>query len=212
MTVVPFKSPPAAEPLAFTIGARVDLRVGALTGGVVRLRGPGDEAFWFSNLARLLRAARMAWLERNSYAPLSLAIAPSVHRDLDADLLNEAAIEAGCTRHTLSFQLCEREVLANAGSLVEDLRAQGWGVALRADPECPLPFGSHARNLYSELVVEAPDMSAAAPGAPLGRRLAAAKAAGLVLTVETVATTAQARALALAGYDRGGGPYAEALP
>ena len=45
---------------------------------------------------------------------------------------------------------------------------------------------------------------------PLGRRLLAAKAAGLVITAETVRTVAQARTLAIAGFDRGGGPFAEA--
>ena len=45
---------------------------------------------------------------------------------------------------------------------------------------------------------------------PLGRRLLAAKAAGLVITAETVRTAAQARTLAIAGFDRGGGPFAEA--
>ena len=44
----------------------------------------------------------------------------------------------------------------------------------------------------------------------LGRRVLAAKAAGLVITAETVRTSAQARVLAIAGFDRGGGPFAEA--
>ena len=45
---------------------------------------------------------------------------------------------------------------------------------------------------------------------PLGRRLLAAKAAGLVITAESVRDASQARTLAIAGFDRGGGPFAEA--
>ncbi len=67
-----------------------------------------------------------------------------------------------------------------------------------------------------ELVVQAPMMPdpflAMEDGdrSPLGRRLLAAKAAGLVISAETVLTASQARTLAIAGFDRGGGPFAEA--
>ena len=40
MNVIQFRPRPDLEPLAFAIGARVDLRVGALAEGVVR---PRDE-------------------------------------------------------------------------------------------------------------------------------------------------------------------------
>ena len=219
MTVIPFRprqQEPQHEPLAFAIGARVDLRVGALAAGVVRPRAPAEEAFAFSNLARLLRAARMAWRERGAHAPLTLAVAPEMHAELEADLLSEAAIEAGCVRHSLAFELCERRVVADGGALAEALRERGWGVALRGDPDCPLPFGVRARALYSELVLEAPlandPFLAMEDGdrSPLGRRVLAAKAAGLIITADTVRTTGQARTLAIAGFDRGGGPFAEA--
>ena len=97
----------------------------------------------------------------------------------------------------------------NEGVYLEDC-------VLRADPECPLPFGAKARNLYSEVVVQAPAMPdpflALDDGdrSPLGRRLLAAKGAGLVITAESVLTTSHARTLAIAGFDRGGGPFAEA--
>ncbi len=115
--------------------------------------------------------------------------------------------------------------LTCVGSTVDDLcgylaDAESRGVqnivALRGDPRCPLPFGTRARALYSELVLEAPETPdpflAMDNGdrSPLGRRLLAAKAAGLVITAETVRTAAQARTLAIAGFDRGGGPFAEA--
>lgn len=216
MTVVPFRRRPEAQPLAFTIGARVDLRIGALAAGVVRHRGDAEDAFSFSNLARLLRGARMAWRERGAHSALTLAVPPEIQNGLEADLLTEAATEAGCTRGALSFQLNEREIVAAGPALAEQLRAQGWGVVLRGDPECPLPFGVRARTLYNELVVDAPEMPdpylAIAPEdrMPLGRRLLAAKAAGLVITAETVTSAEEARLLAIAGFDRGGGPFAEA--
>lgn len=217
MNVVPFRRPtPSVEPLAFAIGARVDLRIGALATGVVRPRGEPGEAFAFSNLARLLRAARMAWRERGIYAPLVLALPAELQSGFEADLLSEAALEAGCTRHALSFQLNEREIVAAGPQLAEDLRARGWGVALRGDPDCPLPFGARARALYTEIVLDAPETMdpflavEAADRSPLGRRLIAAKGAGLVITADSVRTSAQAKVLAIAGFDRGGGPFAEA--
>ncbi|MBL8547936.1 MAG: hypothetical protein JNL81_15840 [Hyphomonadaceae bacterium] len=218
MNVIPFRPrpQPQAEPLAFAIGARVDLRVGAIASGVVRAIGEPEDAFAYSNLARLVRGARMAWLERGAQATLTLAVPASIQNVLEADMLSEAVIEAGCTRRTLNFQLNERELVAAGVALAENLRARGWNIALRGDPDCPLPFGARARNLYSELVVQAPAIPdpflAMDDGdrSPLGRRLLAAKAAGLVITAETVLTASQARMLAIAGFDRGGGAFAEA--
>ena len=218
MNVIPFPSRAVAapEPLAFAIGARVDLRVGALAAGVVRPRGEPEDAFAFSNLARLLRAARMTWRERGAYTGLVLAVPAQLQGDLEADLLSEAAQEAGCTRQALNFELCERELVRCGGALAEELRERGWGVSLRADPECPLPFGKKARALYNEIVLDAPETPdpflALEDGdrSPLGRRLLAAKAAGLVISAEYVRSASQARMLAMAGFDRGGGPFAEA--
>lgn len=207
---------PAADALAFTLGARVDLRVGALAAGVVRPRGAPKEAFAFTNLSRVLRAARMQWRERGANGTLALAVPAQLYGSLEADLLSEAAVEAGCTRRGLGFELCEREIVSKGPQLAEDLRARGWGVILRGDPDCPLPFGAKARSLYSEVVLEAPETPnpylALEDGdrTPLGRRLLAAKAAGLVITAETVRSASQAKLLAIAGFDRGGGPFAEA--
>ncbi|MGH6952351.1 MAG: hypothetical protein ACREH4_15920 [Vitreimonas sp.] len=216
MTVIPFPLRQEQSPLAFAIGARVDLRVGALAAGIVRPRDPSRETFTFSKLARLLRGARMAWLERGLHATLTLAIPSGMQNGLEADLLSEAAIDAGGTRQNMNFQMSEREIVATGPALAEGLRARGWSIVLRGDPECPLPFGKHARNLYAEVVVDVPEspdpFMALEHGdrTPLGRRLLAAKAAGLILTADTVANVAQARTLAIAGFDRCGGPHAEA--
>lgn len=216
MNVIPFPRSPAADPLAFTLGARVDLRVGALAAAVVRPRGAPDEAFAFSHLSRVLRAARMAWRERGAQGTLALALPPSLYGSLEADMLSEAALESGCTRRGLGFELCEREIVSKGPGLAEELRARGWGVILRGDPDCPLPFGVRARALYCELVLEAPETPSPylaledGDRTPLGRRLLAAKAAGLVITAEAVRSAHQAKLLAMAGFDRGGGPFAEA--
>lgn len=213
MNVVPFRTRQGPAPLAFTLGARIDLRVGVLTAGVVRPREEPGAACAFATLSRLLRSARMAWLERGAEAPLVLALpeagAPG------AEELSDAAVEAGATRRTLRFELDERHLLAAGSALAEDLRARGWGLVLRGDPACPLPFGGRARALYSELVLDAP--AAVDPflamdccdRSPLGRRLIAAKAAGMMVTAEGVASAHHAQALAIAGFDRCGGLYAE---
>jgi hypothetical protein len=215
MNVIPFRRPAEPAPLAFAIGARVDLRLGAVASGVVRPRAPAEEAFAFSRLARVLRAARMAWRER-AQANLTLAVPAEIQNSLEADLLSEAAIEGGCTRRTLTFELNEREMVSAGPVLAEDLRARGWSVCLRGDPECPLPFGARARALYAEVVLQTPlanDPFLAledSDRSPLGRRLLAARAAGIIITAEAVRTTSEARTLAIAGFDRGGGPFAEA--
>jgi len=212
MNVVSLRPRQTPEPLAFAIGARVDLRVGALASGVVRPQS--DETFAFSKLARLLRAARMTWKERGAYTGLTLAIPAHLHGSVDAELLSEAAIEAGCVHTALSFELDEREIVNRGPALAEDLRARGWAIALRGDSECPLPFSTRARSLYSELVLEAPgalDPFIAIEGdrSPLGRRLIAAKAADMVITAESVQNGAHAKMLAVAGFDRGGAPFAQ---
>lgn len=214
--VIPFQSRPEPDALAFTIGARVDLRVGAIAAGVIRPRGLDRDLLNFSTLARLLRAARMAWRERGIHAGLTLAVPAALHSDLEAAMLDEAAVEAGCTRPMFAFELDERELDADGAALAEDLRARGWSIVLRGDPDCPLPMGARARALYAELVVDAP----AEPDpylalrrkewSPLERRILAAKEAGLVVTAAAVQNAAQARLLAAAGFDRGGGPHAEA--
>ena len=215
MTIIPFPTQ-AREPLAFTIGARVDLRVGALAGGVVRPRGEAENVFAFSSIARVLRNARMAWRERGLHAPLTLAVPSSIHAELDADMLTEAAFEAGCTRQRLSFELCEQALADGALNLADRLRAGGWGIVLRAASTCLLPFGKHARTLFNELVIEAPNTPdpylalEASDESALGQRLLAARAAGITLVAESVQGVAHARKLAIAGFERGGGPFAEA--
>lgn len=218
--IIPFpgatRAHPACEPLAFTIGARVDLRIGALASGVVRPRGPVMDAFSFSGLSRLLRAARMAWRERGVHAPMTLALPEEIQPHLDPELLNDAAMEAGCTTRGLSFQVCERALINAGPELAEHLRAQGWGVVLRGDADCPLPLSKRARLLYAELVLDAPESPnpflgvARADRSPLSQRIAAAAEAGIVITAENVQSASHAKLLAIAGFDRGGGRFAEA--
>ena len=158
----------------------------------------------------------MMWRERGAYTGLVLAVPPSIHASLEADMLSEAANEAGCTRQGLNFELCERELVRDGAALAEELRARGWGISLRGDPECPLPFGAKARALYSELVLDAPetpDPFLALEGgdrSPLGRRLLAAREHDLTISAESVRSASQARMLAMVGFDRGGGPFAKA--
>lgn len=216
MTVIPFPSRVEPEPLAFAIGARVDLRIGALAAGVIRPRGPSAEAFSYTNLTRLLRAARMTWRERGAHGSLTLSVPRDIQNDLEAAFLDEAATEGGCVRHSFCFELDETCLVDTGAALAETLRARGWSIALRGDPDCPLPFGARARALYDEVIVEVPETPSpflaleSGDRTPLGQRLLAANAAGLIITAEVVRNAAQARVLAMAGFDRGGGPFAEA--
>ena len=211
MRVIPFPLAPAAEPISFALAARVDLRLGAPAAGVVR--PIGGEPLSYTNLARLVRAARMAWRSRSAMGQINLAIPADCV--LDAEALDEAAVEAGCTRKSLTFEFDERAAIAQGPDLAVALRARGWGVALRGDPACPIPFGSKARNLYTELVLDAPGdddpffAHDAEDRTPLCRRLFAAREAGLVITAENVRTQQHGRLLAIMGFDRGGGPFAE---
>jgi hypothetical protein len=215
MSVVPFPTRPEPAALEFAVGARIDLRVGALASGVVRPRSLAAEAFAFSVLARTLRGARMSWRERGVHAPLTLALPAELHQSLDAALLSEAAMEAGCTRQRLSFELNEAALAAHGQGLAEELRARGWTLALRADPAFPLPLGAKARALFSEVVLDAPETPdpflalEENDACTLGRRLLAARAADMTVTAASVKCAAQARMLAIAGFDRGGGPFAE---
>lgn len=213
MTVIPFPRAHARTPVAFSLGARHDLRLGAPVAGVVRAHG--EEAQSFSGLARLLRAARMTWRARSAMGQISLVLPQSCR--LDAEALDAAAIEAGCTRKAMTFEFEEASIVETGPALALALRARGWGVALRGDPDCPLPFGAKARGLYTEIVLDAPDMTDPFLGldprdrSPLGRRILAAREAGMVLTAENVRTQAQARLLAMAGFDRACGAYADGL-
>src|SRR5262249_34147285 len=143
--------------------------------------------------------------ERGAYTALTLAIPAHLHTTLEAELLSEAAIEAGCVRTALSFELTEREIVNHGATLAEELRARGWSIALRGDPACPLPFATRARSLNNELVrgARAPrDPFGALEGGarpPLARRLVAEKAAGLFVTADSVQNAAQAKFLAMVG-------------
>jgi EAL domain-containing protein (putative c-di-GMP-specific phosphodiesterase class I) len=147
---------------------------------------------------------------------MTLALPSELQTGLDPDLLDEAAIEAGCTTRGLSFEMCERALIASNAELAEEMRARGWGVVLRGDPACPLPLSKRARLLYSELILDAPETPGPFLGlaredrSPLSQRIAAAAEAGIIITAESVRNAAQAKMLAIAGFDRGGGPFAEA--
>jgi hypothetical protein len=215
MSVVPFPARPEPAALEFAVGARVDLRVGAVAAGVVRPRSLTAEAFAFSVLTRTLRNARMSWRERGAHAPLTLALPGDLHQSFDATLLSEAAMEAGCTRQKLTFELSEAALANHGQALAEDLRARGWPLALRSDPGFPLPLCAKARALYAEVVLDAPETPdpflavEESDACTLGRRVLAARAAGMTVTAASVHSAAQARMLAIAGFDRAGGPFAE---
>ncbi|MGE3250461.1 MAG: hypothetical protein AB7J28_11425 [Hyphomonadaceae bacterium] len=195
-----------AEPAK--LAPRIDLRTGLVAAGVLR------SAYTLTTLTRELRTARNAWRAAGFTAPLSVELPSALMEGLDPEHLCDAAREAGCSPKGLSFELDERVLVRDGAQLAEALRARGWGVSLVADPACPLPFGKHARALYTELVLDPPTPADPYIGVdpreddPLGRRLYAAKEAGLVITARRVETHGAAALLFVAGFDRAGGPVA----
>ncbi|MGE0829416.1 MAG: hypothetical protein AB7O04_08710, partial [Hyphomonadaceae bacterium] len=176
--------------------------------------GALDAPVSLSALAREVRDARQAWRAAGFTAPFSVALSDELVCGADPEWIADAAREAGCNPRTLTFELDERVLMRAGFAVAESLRARGWGVALVGDPECPLPFGKHARGLYTELILDAPfplDPYLAVDAcerSPLGRRIFAAKEAGLILTARHVRDDAEGALLALAGFDRAGGPIA----
>jgi hypothetical protein len=194
-----------AEADAPILHPRIDLRTGLVASGVLAPQAR------LETLARTLRSARRAWRAAGFTSPISVPLLGT----FDADWLDDVAREAGCGPKSLTFALDEREIVRSGPEFAIALRARGWGVALDADPACPLPFGAAARNLYSELVLDAPSpldpylAFDSCVRTPLGRRIHAAKEAGLMVTARSVEDDATASLLALAGFDRAGGPVAE---
>lgn len=142
---------------------------------------------------------------------LSLPLGERLSFPAQAQALCEAAQAAGFAPGALTFEIEERALIARAATLAEELRARGWRVALRGDPLCPLPFGAKARGLYQEVVVTAARLPSPFLGVgdgerdPLGRRILAAREAGLTLTVEGVGDAHSAKLWLLAGFDRAEG-------
>lgn len=205
LSFMPLLLTEAASP----IRPRIDLRTGLLAVGAL------DAPASLSALAREVRDARLAWRSAGFHAPLAVALNDELIAQGNADWIADAAQEAGCSPRSLTFELDERALVRSGGALAAELRARGWGVALAGDPDCPLPFGKQARTLYTELVIDAPNPISPYLGidscedSPLGRRLYAAKEAGLILTARDVKSDEHASLLALAGFDRAGGKVAE---
>lgn len=204
LSFLPLLLTQAASP----IRPRIDLRTGMVAAGAI------DAPANLGALAREVRDARLAWRNAGFSAPLSVALSDDMVAGLNPEWVSDAAREAGCTTLSLTFELDEKAVIKNGSAFAENLRARGWGVALVGDPACPLPFGEQARTLYTELILDAPNPLDpylgvdASDHSPLGRRMFAAKEAGLVITAQDVKSDAHAALLALAGFDRAGGKVA----
>lgn len=186
---------------------RIDLRTGRCVSG--RIEAP--QAATAKGVTRVLAAARGLWREHS--APLALPLGSAVSTPDAGAALDQAAREAGLGPGALTFELEERAVIARAAPLADELRGRGWRVGLRADAACPLPFGARARTLYQEVIFgeglkPSLFLGIDAPGqAPLGRRLMAAREAGLALVAEGVDTLEAARLWGLAGFDAAEGAF-----
>jgi hypothetical protein len=207
MNVVPFIRPAGPAPAGAVLGVRRDLMTGAAAACVVRASAPTVDA---------LLGARAAWRARGQSSPISFAPSPEAYGDA-ASAGNFAAtlLAAGFSPRELDIEV-EEHALAGLGlDGVERLRARGFGVALAADPLCPLPFGQRTRSLFTEILIAAParldPFIGVDPGdlRPIARRLFAARAQGIAVTALGVGDAGWARALAAAGFDRGEGAWAD---
>lgn len=208
MNVIPFvrRQPRARDGVVITV--RRDLRTGLPAAGVVRAE---NEAL---DPVAALTVARALWRETGMTAPLAIAL--PAHAVGDAAATGDftaALLAAGFSPRSVDVEVDER-ALPGSLAAIERLRARGFGVALQADPACPLPFGQRTRSLFTELVMPAPTrldpfMGLDADDArPLARRMFAARAQGIVITATGIGDAGWAKALAAAGFDRGEGPYA----
>ena len=193
---------------------RHDLRTGRLVGA--RLEGP-----YLSSPAQAqaaLQIGQAAWTAQGAPGPLSLSLSERLSMPNQASALDQAARAAGLTPSQLTFEIEERALIARSLPLAQELRALGWRIALRADPQCPLPFGAQARSLYAEVVMTAETAPSpfiaidALDRDHLGRRILAAREARLTLTVEAVQTAEAARLWLNAGFDHAEGQFSDALP
>jgi hypothetical protein len=209
MPAIPsFRAPPSARFLA--LRPRLDLRTGLPAAVKVRC-GEGDVAETIDTLS----AARTLWRAHGHTAPLAIAL--PLHRDDDAAQLDAAARAASFHPHEVIWEADELALIGQNGpglKAVEQLRARGWALALRCEARCPLPLGTRARALFTELIVERPpgaDMTEALIAwdeGPMAIRLGAAQACGLMLTLEGLKREADLRLALSLGFDRAEAPPA----
>jgi hypothetical protein len=205
-------SPAAQAPAPFTIAPRLDLRTGAVAAGVVEPREALAPDAWLAAIAD----ARRAWIGAGYAAPLS-ALAPQafIAEPAAASVLDTALRAAGFAMRGFTVEVEEAALMADRSlsmAALERLRARGWGVALRAAPDCPLPIGGRTRAVFTDILAEAPaDMTPflgleGLDEAPLARRIRAAANSGLNVTATGLHTMAFNGLLIAAGFDRGEGP------
>lgn len=209
--VIPFprRERPAASGLQ--VVARRDLRTGLPTAGVVRHWARGEAP------VEALLTARALWRDAGQTPPLAIAPPPETYRDASASgELCATIVAAGFDPRSVDIEIDEA-ALADFGDVagVERMRARGFGVVLVSDPGFSLALCRRMRSLFTELVMPAP--SRLDPfigvdlyeGAPMARRLLAARAAGIVATATHVGDAGWAKALAAVGFDRGEGAFAD---
>jgi len=186
--------------------ARVDLRSGAVCGGVVRL--PGGLQPTPLGLADLLSAAQKRWSRLFATPALSVALPFGTLLDAGAATRLDAALSAGgFTPHLLTIEIDENEFAAGDGALAaaDRLRGRGWGLALRGSDRPQLALDARARSLFRELVqprCTPVSQFLLAEGSALVRRIDAAKAAGMAVVVERLPPETPLAWLLAAGVDR----------
>ena len=65
----------------------------------------------------------MTWRQQSAIGQISLVLGEDL-ADYDAELLEASAVEAGCTKHALTFEFEEEAVIGAGPALPEALRAR----------------------------------------------------------------------------------------
>jgi hypothetical protein len=192
-----------AQPVA--LRARVDLRTGLLCAGVAR---PAQG--WLGSWPELIEgwaAARDTWRRRFQVQALALALPlGSLPDQVAAAQLDAGLSAAGFAPHVVTLEIDENDIAqfgAHAG--LDRLRGRGWGLALRGGDRPQLALDRRARTLFRELV-----QPRCAPAEDfLGdrethtmRRIDAARAAGMLVTLERLPAATPPAWLLAAGFDR----------
>lgn len=207
---------------AVALRARVDLRTGVVCAGVMR---PARN--WLGSWPELIDGwaeARDAWRRRfraqsraqsqqkhtDGVAPeqaltLALPIA-SLPDAAAASQLDAGLAAAGFAPHLVTLELEENDLVRHgAHPGLDRLRGRGWGLALRASPRPQLAFDQRARALFRELVLPRCAPSEDWRGdreTRTVRRIDAARAAGLLITLERLPAATPPGWLLAAGFDR----------
>jgi hypothetical protein len=190
-----FKDAWRAGPIAGGVMIRRDLRT-----GITAARTLPSEAADIHALATAARAALACDPSRRG-----LVVAPlSAHLLKDPIALDASLTGYGLSPAVLGFEIAEADLAASddAGEALSRLRARGWSLTLALAAGCPSRFGVRERALLCEITVPSAADGVLQAEGRLARRIAAARADGLIVSIVGEGAPHPARVWMSIGADR----------